>query len=284
MHTGQAPCLLHYSATKGSFDTKIHDQTDVLVRPESISSARFELLRTWLHGCDQHIHCDVRHSKSNQTLPTRLLWVGDPDNQDCNLDVLRLDTTKDINGANYVALSHCWGKLPTEVKKHFCTTSDNISRRERGFSFWEVPKTFQDAIEVTRELRIPYIWIDSLCIIQYGDNGEDWKREAGRMEEVFSGAYCTIAATSASNSYAGFLQPHREHGYFHAQDTSGNRFYICAGRDDFENDVEKALLNTRAWVMQERVLSRRTIHFSANQVYWECGEGVYSENLTRLER
>lgn len=35
--------------------------------------------------------------------------------------------------------------------------------------------------------------------------------------------------------------------------------------------------------MQERVLSRRTIHFSANQTYFECGTGVYCENLTRLE-
>ncbi|KAH8593102.1 heterokaryon incompatibility protein-domain-containing protein [Bisporella sp. PMI_857] len=283
MCIGQALYLLHYLAIKGSVDTKTHIQTEEIVLPEAIGSARFELLRTWLCWCDQHEHCNMRDSRSNQLLPNRLLWVGDPDDQHYNPNLLRLDTTTDEIGGKYVVLSHCWGELPTEVKKHFCTTSDNISRREGGFSFWELPGTFQDAVKVTRELRIPYIWIDSLCIIQYGDNGEDWKREARRMEEVFSGAYCTIAATSASNSYTGFLQPHLRHDYIHVQDVSGNRFYICAGRDDFDNDVEKALLNTRAWVMQERVLSRRTIHFSANQVYWECGEGVYCENLTRLK-
>ncbi|RYN61650.1 hypothetical protein AA0117_g12949 [Alternaria alternata] len=53
--------------------------------------------------------------------------------------------------------------------------------------------------------------------------------------------------------------------------------------DDFENDVEQAGLNKRAWVMQERVLAKRTIHFSANQTYWECGEGVHCENLTKME-
>lgn len=273
----QAPCLLQHFATGGSVDTKTHIETEGLVLPEAISSARYELLRTWLRLCDQHEHCKMRGSESSQLLPSRLLWVGDP-------DVLRLDETKGKSGEKYIALSHCWGELPIEVKKHFCTTTDNIERREGGFSIWELPKTFQDAVKVTRQLRIPYIWIDSLCIIQYGDNGEDWKREAGRMEEVFSGAYCTIAATSASNSYAGFLQPHMNHDYIHVQHSSGNRFYISAGRDDFDNDVEKALLNTRAWVLQERVLSRRTIHFSANQVYWECGEGVYCENFTRLER
>ncbi|RII24870.1 hypothetical protein CUC08_Gglean005685 [Alternaria sp. MG1] len=53
--------------------------------------------------------------------------------------------------------------------------------------------------------------------------------------------------------------------------------------DDFEKDVEQAGLNKRAWVMQERVLAKRTIHFSANQTYWECGEGVYCEDLTIMK-
>ncbi|KAF2807991.1 HET-domain-containing protein [Mytilinidion resinicola] len=283
MRIRQTPYLLHYFATEGSVKRKTHIQTDILVPPKAVSSARFELLRAWLRSCDQHEKCKMSDSKLNQTLPNRLLWVGDPDNQHYDPNVLHLDTTTDKTGAQYAALSHCWGEIPTEVKKHFCSTSDNISRRQGGFSFWELPKTFQDAVKVTRELRVPYLWIDSLCIIQYGDSGEDWKREAGRMERVFSEAYCTIAATSASNSYTGFLQLDMKHDYIHVEDASGNRFYICAGRDDFDKDVEETLLNTRAWVMQERVLSRRTIHFSANLLYWECGEGVHCENLTRLE-
>lgn len=115
----------------------------------------------------------MRHSESNQTLPTRLLWVGDPDDQHYSLDVLRLATTKGFKGVKYAALSHCWGKLLTDIKKQLRTITDNISRREAGFNFWEVPKTFQDAVEVTRELRIPYIWIDSLYIIQYSNNSKD---------------------------------------------------------------------------------------------------------------
>ena len=60
------------------------------------------------------------------------------------------------------------------------------------------------------------------------------------------------------------------------------RFYTCADIDDFDN-AGKAQLNSRAWAMQERVLAQRTIHFSANQTYWECGKGDYCENLTRLK-
>ncbi|KAF3028317.1 hypothetical protein E8E11_000098, partial [Didymella keratinophila] len=174
-------------------------------------------------------------------------------------------------------------KRPHGKQKTFCTTQDNIGRRLQGFSISELPKTFQDAVTVTRELNVPYLWIDSLCIIQFEDGGKDWKRESRRMESVFSQAYCTIAATGAADSNAGFLERDIRTSHVYVRDVSGNEFYVSNDIDDFDEDVGKAKLNTRAWVMQEAVLSRRTIHFSARQIYWECGEGVYCENLTRLK-
>jgi hypothetical protein len=49
--------------------------------------------------------------------------------------------------------------------------------------------------------------------------------------------------------------------------------WIYARRDDvfdFELNVDQAPLNTRGWVMQERLLSRRILHFGADMMYWEC--------------
>jgi hypothetical protein len=34
--------------------------------------------------------------------------------------------------------------------------------------------------------------------------------------------------------------------------------------------VLSSLLQKRAWVLQETLLSRRTVHFSSKQIYWEC--------------
>lgn len=59
-------------------------------------------------------------------------------------------------------------------------------------------ETFQDAITLTRQLRVQYIWIDSLCIVQ--DDRYDWETESATMAAVFQNAYLTIAASLAADS------------------------------------------------------------------------------------
>ena len=159
--------------TEYSADPDNNIQISFPALPEAQSPARFALLRAWLCWCDESHDCNKHHAESNTALPTRLLYVGNPDNPGYDPDVLRLDLAAQIDGRKYIALSHCWGNLPIKDKKQFCTTQDNIGRRLGGFSISDLPKTFQDAIKVTRELRVPYLWIDSLCIIQYEDNKED---------------------------------------------------------------------------------------------------------------
>ncbi|KAK0638916.1 heterokaryon incompatibility protein-domain-containing protein [Cercophora newfieldiana] len=228
----------------------------------------FQLLREWVRECDQSHECK-RPTGANYW-PTRVIFVGDPDP-----DKLVL-VEKRGTGEDYVTLSHCWG-VQTEETRRFCTTQDNYQRRLQGFSYNDLPKTFQDAVRVTRELGKQHLWIDSLCIIQ--QNQEDWKKEAGQMENVFASAYCTIAATSASGCRDGFLKPDLDSQHIEIQGIPGRPAYVS----DFDKDVGEGPLSTRAWVLQERVLSRRTIHFSAEQTYWECGSGVRCENFTKLE-
>jgi hypothetical protein len=243
------------------------------VLPGGKDSLRFALLQAWLEWCDNGHGCKRHDNKLK--IPTRLLCVADQDK-------LRLVSGRHVGAAKYVALSHCWGKLKPNEVPPYCTTIGNISDREKGFSITNLPLTFRDAIEVAQGLDIQYLWIDSLCIIQ-GDGG-DWEHEAKRMEDVYTSAYCTIAATSAADSNTGFLERKVISEYVSIQDDSGRHVYVCTDVADFDEDIESAELNQRGWVMQERLLSCRTIHFGTKQVYWECGEGVYCEDLTRLTR
>jgi hypothetical protein len=179
-----------------------------------------------------------------------------------------------------VALSYCWGDVD---KAKFCTTKDNYAARQEGFDESVLPKTHRDAVWVCRNLDIEYLWIDSHCIIQLGDD-DDWKREAKLMEKVYSSAYCVFAVASATSVYEGFSYREREPECIYALDRSKRRFYISTNVEDFDQHVEEAPLNKRAWVLQERYLARRTLHFTADQVYWECGEEMYCGNLAQLRR
>jgi hypothetical protein len=73
--------------------------------------------------------------------------------------------------AEYMTLSHCWGKLPIKV-----LTTKDLKDMKNSISWNELPKTFQDAILITKKLAIDYLWIDSLCIIQ--DSKDDWAKES----------------------------------------------------------------------------------------------------------
>ena len=268
-------------------------------------SLYFALLRQWLVECDKSHRCKPKA----QFWPIRIIFVGDSDSTE--LELWETGSKKvqlsDVDG--YVALSHCWGLLTKMEKEQFCTTRENYSRRLKGFSMDDLPKTFKDAVQVTRALGKQHLWIDALCIIQAieGEDDSDWKIEARCMEQVFGSAYCTIAASSAEDWTKGFLEwkstPHSVQDALNAfkRWESTPRFVQYAlgrwkparfiqdalGRwkstASYTKDVNAALLNQRAWVLQERVLSCRTIHFTKSHTYWECGVYVRCGNFTKLK-
>lgn len=185
----------------------------------------------------------------------------------------------------YIALSHCWGK----GEGILTTTTSTIEERRREITWSSLPKTFQDAISITRALEIEYLWIDSLCIIQ--DDHLDWQAESVKMADVYSQSYLTIAATASSTSLGGCLFnrwhetldgheiPHSI-SKFHSERTdvppeiklrysARGHEYFAGNCPDMGND---ALLLTRAWAFQERILSKRIIHFHSEEMIWECQE------------
>jgi hypothetical protein len=229
--------------------------------PEATSELYFGLLNEWLRVCDgshEHVNSFV------SLLPTRVLDVGSSEDS----TTLRIYDTKRFAKGRYLALSHCWG----HNMEHFSTTKANINIRCKELDFNMLPKTFQDAIIVTRKVHVQFLWIDSLCIIQ--DDMDDWASESVRMEEVFAQAYCTIASTSTTDS-DGFL--YRSPRHFTKLGDGSLLAYASKRGADFDRDVEHGGLNQRGWVLQERALSRRILYFTESQTYWECGSAIWCE-------
>lgn len=238
-----------------------------------MSPESFRKLERWLDICDNQHACMqwARINNVPQTCPARLL---DLDLMSSSPNVC-LVTSKEIvkTDLRYATLSHCWGG-----NAHYMLLQSNLEELKTTIPFEELPKTFQDAIFVARRLRIPYLWIDSLCIIQ--DSHEDWIQQAGLMEQVYSNSYLNIAAADSYNS-AGGLKRARDPTailsiYLPTLDHGGALpgGFICY--------VEPRLgghLLTRGWVTQERFLSPRVVHYLSDQLGWECSQCTTSEGL-----
>jgi hypothetical protein len=144
----------------------------------------------------------------------------------------------------YATLSHCWGQL--EIKK---LTKENIKDILKGICLSELPKTFQDAVLVTRRLGARFLWIDFLCIIQ--DSTEDWATESSSMRLIYRIYLVNIVTTTAADGSIGcffdrdpiFASPCR----LRVEKTTVHDFVPSVWQDW----VIYAPLNKRAWVVQE---------------------------------
>ncbi|KAI0976452.1 hypothetical protein F4678DRAFT_225952 [Xylaria arbuscula] len=248
--------------------------------PQPETDLFFSLLNLWLRYCDDnHKGCEP---PKPITLPTRLIDVGTIESPQ-----LRLLETRDeaLEGQRYIALSHPWGDLKDHppfrtLRKDPSGQGSELAEFKKMIPLDKLPDTFRDAVVTARALNTRYLWIDSLCIIQ-GEDG-DFNDEAKRMEDVFSCAYCVLAASRAKGQHDGFLQPIKPREYITFPGDGVNPFYVCENIDDFSGDVLEGSLNTRGWVLQERALARRTIFFTERQAYFECGKGVRCQSLTTM--
>jgi hypothetical protein len=53
--------------------------------------------------------------------------------------------------------------------------------------------------------------------------------------------------------------------------------YLYSGHD-FNHMVDKSILSERGWILQERLMSRRILHFGNEQTCWECKTIVDQED------
>lgn len=147
-----------------------------------------------------------------------------------------------------------------------------------------MPKTFIDAVTITRRLGLRYLWIDSLCICQ--DDTEDWARESGLMADVYSNAHVVIAANRSTDCTGGCFHERapREEARIQVP-IMGSMEYIHMTRlfpsdhcDWPDDSFSTEPLSERGWALQERIMAQRTLHYNNRQLYFECFHGLEAED------
>ncbi|KAI4139242.1 MAG: hypothetical protein L6R39_006398 [Caloplaca ligustica] len=244
-------------------------------RLPSYSTSSFQswfFARFWYRAClESHDECNRKRrerSSGKQWYPTRLIKISPWSNK------LRLVLPEQerLYQQSYCTLSHCWGKAD-----FLQLTQSSKVDFFKDIPYRKLPKTFQDAISVARGLGIYYIWIDSLCIIQREESLTDWKREAAKMDQVYSHAILNISATGASDGSKGLFFPRSadtmELLEIQLDWTIREKFshqYTVLDYDYWKRLVVDEPLIRRAWVVQERLLAPRVLHFGSTQLFWEC--------------
>jgi hypothetical protein len=201
----------------------------------------------------------------DSALPTRVVDCQDPTNP-------RLVTTSGEKD-RYLALSYVWG----EAQPH-STTTTNVAAYHDRIDPARLPQTIKDAISTTHAFGFRYLWTDSLCIIQ--DSADDKARELGKMAGIYTNAFLTIIAASASRVSEGFLGPRREvlppdvsvPLWVPSKNAIGTVHLVQLGR--LRREIPSDPISSRGWCLQERVLSSRALVYASYSLQYHCHSGV----------
>ncbi|KAK8033979.1 hypothetical protein PG993_008974 [Apiospora rasikravindrae] len=130
------------------------------------------------------------------------------------------------------SLSYVWGK---------------VGRSEKLPDL--LPRTVEDAMQVTNMLGFQYLWVDAYCIDHTSPVIR--QRQIRRMDAVYGRAQLTLVAAAGQDAESGLPGV-------------GSRMEIP------EVSINTSRWGTRGWTYQEPWLSCRSLVFTTEHVYFEC--------------
>ena len=185
----------------------------------------------------------------------------------------------------YAALSYVWGEKNTQATRQALKLyQDNISELSHRIPPKSLPRTIADAIEVTRRLGFRYLWVDSLCIIQQDPNRRDRdanesearQSQLDQMGSIFGHASIVLVAAGGEDADCGLV------GISQARKPSQIAQEVKPGVNVLlavEYDRSYGKWDTRAWTLQEKLMSRRMLVFGQNYVSFHCRHGILREDM-----
>ena len=241
---------------------------------DNASEEAFHKATTWFRNCvSNHDQCS---EDGLQDLPDRLIDIGEAGG--LSGAPVKLVSTAGERGT-YACLSHRWGPETPSVKQN------DMENFQAGIPWDLLSPTFQDAIIFLRRFSawhekelgepIRYIWIDSLCIIQ--DSEADWTRQSQKMCDIYSNARITLVESfyeGKEKRLFGKPSPGSLPRAIQVKDARGDSRDLYFRRQLLHHDFMvlggRVPIWDRAWVLQERLLSRRLLIFGTEELSWQC--------------
>ncbi|CCL99283.1 uncharacterized protein FIBRA_01299 [Fibroporia radiculosa] len=246
-------------------DAHIFDRSREVHGRKVSDTVDITLVKEWIRMCEEEHRevCKVVWWRgADETLPDGVRMV----------DVVTMSIVPAPPACRYIALSYLWGGVGEEYQ----TTQANISERASPNSLdtCPLPVTITDSILLTRELGERYLWVDALCIIQ--DSAEDKALQIEVMELIYGSSFLTIFAAGGRNALPG-LRPGTRAQRQHIEVVQDLHFAVPL--PTLREVLAQSIWGTRGWTYQELMLSRRRLYFTNQQVYFECGQEIWCEDV-----
>ncbi|KAH7080016.1 hypothetical protein BKA63DRAFT_233164 [Paraphoma chrysanthemicola] len=262
-----APCCLSWPNDKATYPSPLEElsRVEMLVREDGVdcsaqlcqhgksdAACNTDLsgAKLWLDQCSQsHSACGHTVLSHASRLPTRLLDLQPNGDQGSSVRVVESASIEPgTKPVDYIALSHAWSSSDAKL------TTDTLHDRSADLPLAQISRTLAAAITAAQDLGYRYIWTDSLCVVQ--DDQNEKRAECANMASVFRNAALTLVLDAIDNGLEAF------------------KAILANSTSDFAWD-------TRAWALQDRLLSHRFLHLGQEQMYWECNSLKASETFPR---
>ncbi|KAM0314832.1 hypothetical protein ACHAPQ_011725 [Fusarium lateritium] len=197
--------------------------------------------------------CRQRHKSCINAVPSLPeLQVIDCLVSSCNISLVSVH-----DACQYAALSYVWGGTHATTVK--------------------VPAVIKDAIRVTVELGLKYLWVDKYCISQ---NDAEKHRLIRSMDKVYNAACVTIVAAAGKTSDDGLpgISTVLRMAQMEIQIDGYTLFELQTALDS----AQASNLDSRGWTYQEGILSTRCLVFTDRGVFYNCRERYIDESLQQL--
>lgn len=244
-----------------------------------LDAEAFSQVKCWIADCDANHQCCSQAAP----LPDTLLDVGSFDSEG---SVMIVHLGDDVRGS-YTALSY-----PHERGIKSCEVGQATGQCESSLvNMTTLPRLFQDAIRLTHDLGIKYLWIDAICISE--DRGRNFERDSAAFGSIFANATLTLAATGSRSNSEGLFFHRTARSSIRipqsvSEGTTGDLWMqvLPLDKEVLRSpyiEMKSEPLWSGVWAFQERVLSPRILHFASDQIYFECMEHFVSEDGLLLD-
>lgn len=219
----------------------------------------------WLQHCASNHRHILKHQSANlKCLPNRFKLI----------DIDQKCIVPAPEDPRFAALSYVWGKRQENeleiVKSNLATVCTS------GYLVDEnLPRTIADAMTVCGKLRVSYLWVDRLCIVQ--DDASQKHSQIAAMDVVYGAAVFTICAAAGDSSHYGLPGVRPGSQTFRRVRAELPGVEMEQILPDLDDCLQDGAWIRRGWAYQELSLSTRLLLFTDWQLFFECSRTTATE-------